>query len=123
MNSIQPISKIGALEFQDFRTEFFITSKVKEFIESCGKSLAIVIPDAWFWHEVILFDILDSNPTKLGKNFRVVFYGLITKRDSEGNDFSEEGFQDNFEEQTEPLLVSDLKASNGELIKYKLFQI
>ena len=78
------MERIGKLIYQKFETEFKITKKVKEYIENEGISLAILIPNAWKFYEVLLFDKLDENQDgepdkKFGNRFIVIYNGITEK--------------------------------------------
>lgn len=73
--------KIGEVNFEEFKTEFKITPKVKKFLEEENYSLACLLPNGWEWYEVELFDNLDENrdgepDLKYGKNFEVIYYAI-----------------------------------------------
>ena len=76
--------KIGDVNFGDFKTEFFLTFKVEEFLKKEKTSLACLLPEGWIWYEVILFDIIDKDgdgfpDEKYGKNFKVIYQDIFEK--------------------------------------------
>jgi len=92
--------KIGEMNFQGFKTEFKVTKKIKEFFENEGISLASLIPDAWLWYEVDLFEILDEDndgepDKKFGKEFVAIFYEIINFKDSKNKTFIKKLFKEN----------------------------
>ena len=99
--------KIGEVNFEEFKTEFIITPKVKKYLEKEGVSLTYLLPNGWEFYEVVLFDFLDDEDTgkpnkKYGKNFEVIFYGIVENRDlieedwdNENSKIKEKGFSEN----------------------------
>ena len=61
MSKDKIISKVGEVNFEDFKTEFFATSKVREYLKSNKISLACLLPEGWIWYEVELFEIIDKD--------------------------------------------------------------
>jgi hypothetical protein len=96
--------KIGEINYEDFKTEFILTSKVKEYLEKELVSTASLLPNGWEWYEAELFDFLDDNHTgkinkRYGKEFEVIYYGIIERKE----------------------LVKDWSDENSEVVKEKGF--
>jgi len=58
--------------------------KTERYLKENGITLKDLIPSSWDWSEVILFDFIDENKDgipdeKFGKNFEVVYYGIVEK--------------------------------------------
>lgn len=100
------IKKIGEIKFGEFKTEFSLTPRVKEYLENERVSLAVLLPDGWSWFETELFEAIDENQDeesegKYGKEFEVIYYGIVEGRDLIEGDFDDEnskvkekGFED-----------------------------
>lgn len=98
--------KIGEVNFEEFKTEFSLTPKVKKYLENESVSLAYLLPNGWEFYEVELFDFLDKDEDgepdeKYGKNFEVIFYGIVENRDlieedwdNENSKIKEKGFSE-----------------------------
>ncbi len=107
---------IDRKRYGDFKTEFFITPKVKEFLDNSGVALMHYLEqcydlDAFHWYEHYAFDLLDTHPTKewsekkeKRKNLKVVFNGIV-ENFSEGKP---EGFSDDIEFKESNFLGEDL---------------
>ena len=79
------IKKVGELHFNEYKTEFFVSDKTATYLEKENLSLATLLPDGWMWYEVILFDVIDEDndgepDKKYGKSFKVIYNGIILKR-------------------------------------------
>lgn len=97
---------IETKKYKGFVTEFFITEKVKIYLQEKNISLDKLKQKSdkdnesySFFYEVILFELIDQNndglpEEKFGKNFKVVYNGIVTRRDEKG---LEEGFEENFD--------------------------
>ena len=87
--------KIGDVNFGDFKTEFFLTFKVEEFLKKEKTSLACLLPEGWLWYEVILFDLIDKDGDgvpdgKYGKNFKVIYQDIFEKMELKNKGKSKE---------------------------------
>ena len=122
--------KICDIKYKGFKTEFYITPRVKEYLESKNilpKHLVISSEDNdnySTFYEVYLFELIDENndgipDDKFGKNFKVVYYGIVEEMDI---DLDEKGFTDDFEYKKEKLL-EDCIGSVTETLKSKSFKI
>jgi len=85
--------KIGEVNFEKYKTEFFITQKTKRYLKEKNISLASLLPNGWLWYELTLFDLIKE---KHGKKFNVIYNGIVEKRNltKEGNyteEISQEG--------------------------------
>ena len=94
------ITKVGEVNFGKFRTEFFVTPKVKKYVENEKISLACLIPDAWRFYEASLFDYTLENgeyDKKFGTKF-IVVYNKITESQgwSEEKGLEIAGFEEKF---------------------------
>jgi hypothetical protein len=123
MSSVKEAIKIGEVNFQEFRTDFLLMPKVKEYLERNNISLAGLLPEGHLWYEHTLFDVIDQNEDSemdLGKEFSVVYTGIVEKRDFV-DELSEEGFNDKPEDCEEILLESDLGVKDF-LVKFMLLK-
>ena len=87
------IKKVGEVNFGKFKTEFFITKKVEEYLNKEGVSLSTLLPNGWKWYEVYLFEAISKNgkpDKKYGDNFKVIYFGIIEEKTFE----KERGFAD-----------------------------
>ena len=50
--------KIGEVNFEKYKTEFFITQKTKRYLKEKNISLASLLPNGWLWYELTLFDLI-----------------------------------------------------------------
>ncbi len=82
--------KLDVREYKGFRTEFFITPKVKEFLEEKNIDIKSIIPNNWYLYEADLFDYTDEI---LDKNFKIVYFGIVEKVNK---DLTEKGFEEKF---------------------------
>ncbi len=101
------MEKIGEVNYMEFKTEFSLTPKVKEYLENESVSTASLLPNGWEWYEAELFGVLDDEKKdeKYGKEFEVIYYGIVEARDLSDNDWDneekaikEKGFADKIEE-------------------------
>lgn len=98
------VEKIGELIYGEFRTEFYITKKVKEYLNKYGVSLGCLIPDAWSWYEVqlfgMIFDMVDGKYKKVRdvNEFKAVYNGVFEAKGIEKGDVKEIRFDKKFAE-------------------------
>jgi hypothetical protein len=126
------IKKIGELDYNSFKTEFFLIQKVKDYLKKQKTSIACLIPEVWLWYEATLFDLIDENEDgvpdeKFGKKFRAIYNGIIEKRGLKNNEVSEEGFSEKFSYKKEKFLTTGalrVKSGDGKeyLVKYILLK-
>lgn len=97
------VEKIGELNYKKFKTMFYVTQNVREYLEKSKFPLSVLIPDAWNWYDGDLFqyegDLLNSakeNSDNL-KELDTIYYGIVEKADIEGEQVKEEGFSDEIE--------------------------
>ncbi len=103
------IIKIGETNFQEFKTEFFTTERIKKYFEENKISLAMLIPNAYRFYEQNLFDeIEDSKPHRI-KRFQVIYYGIVIGRDFNKGKLNEKGFE---EELPEEIMSKKIYQSN-----------
>jgi len=92
---MEELTKIGSNEYEEFKTEFFMTEIVREYLEKNNCSSATLIPEGWLWYEVELFDVLDDEMTgtpneKYGTKFKVVYTGISELNQKPADDFFKE---------------------------------
>ncbi len=107
------MKKIDEIKYKGFKTEFFITEKVKIYLQEKNIPLDKLKQrldndneNYSFFYEVILFEIIDEDEDgipdeKFGKNFKVVYNGIVTRR---GEKSLEEGFEENFDYDKEKVI-------------------
>ena len=69
------MKKVGEVNFEDFKTEFWVMPKTEKYLKDKKTSIACLLPEGWLWYEAILFDLIDQDedgiPDKqFGKNFK-----------------------------------------------------
>jgi hypothetical protein len=74
------MGKIGNLNYKNFETEFWVTPTILKYCKKEKISEANFIPDGQLWYEIQLFDIIKDLNKKVGKKFKVIYYGWVTKR-------------------------------------------
>jgi hypothetical protein len=89
--NMEKLTRIGEVNFEDYKSEFFITEKTKKFLKEKGISLASLLPNGWIWYEVILFDSIDNN-SKLRK-FKIIYNGIVERRNLTKEGYTEESSQ------------------------------
>ena len=99
INKNKVVEKIGDVNFKDFNTEFFLTKKVKDYLEERSISIAVLLQEGWLWYEATLFDLIDNDEDgipeeEFGKNFKVIYNGIIEKRDFKNNKLKDGGFME-----------------------------
>jgi len=124
------VDKIGELNFKDFKTEFEITKKVKDYLKEEKISLASLIPNGWEWYEVDLFDFIEGNNfkpnIKYGKNFKVTYYGIIEEElgnNDEKEVVNDKRFGDEINENENFLYTSTRSFNNTPKNPSKKFEI
>ena len=123
------LKKIGDVNFEEFKTEFFLTKRVEDYLKKKKISLTSLIPDGWFWYTVTLFDLIGGDKEgisneKFRKKFKVIYNGAIEKRGPKNKKVFEEVFCEDILI-TKKKIVSEggalgVKSLNGKdyLIKY-----
>lgn len=87
-------------DYGEYKTSFYVTPKVKEYLKKEKLALACLLPNAWQFYECELFDYLDfSNngkiDNKLSKEFKVLYNKItISKGWSESKGLTTEGFEE-----------------------------
>jgi|SRR3989344_534950 len=118
-------NKVGEVNFKKFKTEFFVTAKTEEFLKRQEISLACLLPEGWFWYEVILFGLIDDGKgipdKKYGKRFKVTYNGIVKKRAYKDDKMTEKGFSDKISKGKRILLESDIAIKNKDfLVRYTI---
>lgn len=96
------MEKIGELNFKKFKTEIKIMSKTKKYIEKENISLVSLIPNAWKFYELLLFDAIDEKwdgkpNKKFGKKFIIIHYGITKGRSwNKKQGLKVDGFKEDF---------------------------
>ncbi len=77
MSSITEAIKIGEVNFGEYKTDFLVMPRVKEYLEKKMVSLAALLPEGCGWYNIILFDHLDTakeddSDINFGKEFKVI---------------------------------------------------
>ncbi|MFA5061291.1 MAG: hypothetical protein WC494_03175 [Candidatus Pacearchaeota archaeon] len=75
---------IGKIKFGKFESEIKSTPKVIKYLKEENLSLAVLIPNAYDFYEVLLFDSIDEDEDgkpdkKFGNKFDLVYYGITEK--------------------------------------------
>jgi hypothetical protein len=70
--------KIGELNYKEYRTEIVATTKTIAFLEDHKISTASLIPNAWQFYEVMLFEMLEDR-TISDKHFVLVYDGILER--------------------------------------------
>ena len=95
------MKKIDEIKYRGFETEFYITGSVKEYFKKNNLDLNRLKQrdksnneNYSFFYEVLLFEKLDENgdgipDKKFGKNFKVIYYGIIKKRKEYNEEFEQ----------------------------------
>ena len=105
-------------EGKEYFTEFKITPKTKKYLENERISLACLLPEAWEWYEVILFDLIDEDvdgipDKKFGNKFEVIYYGIIESRNYTVEDIIEKGFEEDIKKLKEKsILESEMEVKS-----------
>ena len=123
------MKKVGEVNFGDFKTEFLIMPQTEAYLKNKKISLASLLPGGWMFYEVTLFDLIDKDEDgvpdkKYGKRFKVIYNGIIEKRDlKKGGSLSEAGFTEktssNKDSLISPTSISTIKSPKGEEIFVK----
>ena len=77
-------------EYKDFKIHFLFAKDVLMYFRNRGVKIENMFDDKLMWFELILFELIDDDGDGLpdekiyGKEFRVVFYGIIEKYDKNG---------------------------------------
>ena len=112
--------KINTLKYEGFTTDFYVTDKVKKFLDENNVPHEDFLEDNYHWYEVFLFEQIDENTgeNKLGKNFKVIYYGIVEKFTDKG----EEGFEDNSDDKGKKI-IGNWTSVVSETLKHKSFAI
>ncbi len=122
------MKEINVLEYKGFKTRFFITEEVNNFLKKNHVSYEEFLPDNYHFYENILFKVIDEDgegipDEKCGKEFEVIFYRVVEKWTDVNVPI---GFSDNFDYFEDKILEEELvRVSETEKhpvfgIKYKL---
>lgn len=108
------MEKVNTLRHKGFETDFYVTSKVKEFLDDRGMDPSDIreTQNTWEWYEAFLFEVMDSDPDNEsymyphggreeewspekieGKEFKVVYNEVIERWVEEGPEGIEEDFE------------------------------
>ena len=122
---MEKLTRIGEVNFEDYKSEFFITEKTKKFLKEKGISLASLLPNGWIWYEVILFDSIDKI-SKLRK-FKIIYNGVVERRNLTKEEYTEESSQEEFLETDKKVIstgTQEVSSPKGKdyLIKYILMK-
>ena len=87
-------------EYKGFRTDFYLTPKVKRCLSGRGVDLREHLVDKFTWYEHLLFELLNpdldknwSEEKETHRRFKVVFYGVVEDLSKEPHN----GFVESFE--------------------------
>jgi len=130
------LEKVGEVNLNDFKTEFYVTNLVRKFLNKKKIALACLLPGGWFWYEADLFDIIDEDEDgipdkKFGTQFKVIYFGILTKRGFKEGKLKEYGYEDFLKDDLSKkneishgaLSLSPEPPENNFLIKYRIFKI
>ena len=112
---------IETKKHKDFSTEFFVTNSVENFLRENNVPNSDLIEDTFHWYEHFLFDLIDKDmdgkpEEEFGKEFKVVFYGIIEK----WIDKKPEGFSDSVDF-SQDKLIGDWVKVISQTDKHKSF--
>lgn len=99
------MKKIQTLEYRGYKTEFYVTPRVEEYLKNKGINDNEFLPGPHNFYEIELFESLDDDSDgkvaeKYGKEFKVVYYGIITRWINK----DPEGFEEDFPHKKEQII-------------------
>jgi hypothetical protein len=68
--------------YKDYNVDFIIQKDLEDYFKDRKININEMFADDWFWFEALLFELIDDDADGLpddvyGKNFLIVFYGII----------------------------------------------